>query len=79
VLPFTIRGRDLFCIFANDCGIIYTESGYAKIAEKNTSSLISEFSGFDVTMDDARLVDVGKCDEEFADDDDGVSLLDDIS
>jgi hypothetical protein len=37
-----------------------------------------DVSGFDVTMDDARLVDVGKCDEEFADGDDGVSLLDDI-
>jgi hypothetical protein len=26
VFPFTIRGRDLFCIFANDCGIIDTHS-----------------------------------------------------
>jgi hypothetical protein len=43
------------------------------------SLLIDEdVSGFDVTMDNTRLVDVGKCDKEFADGDDGVSLLDDI-
>jgi hypothetical protein len=50
------------------------ESGYAKIAEKNVSLISGEdVNGFDITMDDARLVDVGKCNEEFADDDNSIA------